>query len=60
MPQVKPYHDKEARVFHFYDNCPVGSRLTPVKSYPGMGGKDACTDCQRLSMADLHGPGMHP
>lgn len=60
MPQVKPYHDKRALVFHFYDNCSVGSRIQAVNSYPGMGGKDACLECQRLSMTDFEGPGLHP
>ena len=60
MSQVKQYHDKKALVFHFYDNCSVGSRIKPENSYPGMGGKDACLECQRLSMTDFYGPGLHP
>ncbi|MDE2969900.1 MAG: hypothetical protein OXT51_07345 [Chloroflexota bacterium] len=60
MAQVAPYHDEDARIYHFYDDCTVGSRMMWDKKEQGKGERAPCSECSRRAMAELQGPGMHP
>ena len=60
MAQVEPYNDEDAKIFHFYDDCSVGSKMFWDKKEKGKGGKQPCNECSNKSMADFAGPGMHP